>query len=540
MTPLIFVLGLLLGPQQIAAKQAPQAHRIAGIVVDAVTGAPVIRAEVSISGGEEHEETATREDGRFILEGLEGGKKYSLSATAPGYVRESYNQHWAYATSIAVGVGIDSEHLVFHLHPQAVIYGVVTDESGEPVRKAEILLFGIQPTNGRRIPSMRGSTQTNDLGTYRFAHLSAGKYFIAVNARPWYAETILKYSVAASQESHSAASNANSVLDMVYPVTFYPGVTDEHSAGELNMRAGEKEEADIQLSAVPSVHMRVTGPPGDENASFSIRATQKLFGSFAVNLNAAQSQIVPGEYELGGLPPGQMTLTLNQTSDKGSSTRTIAASVGAEDTLDAADAPTDANVSGRVISPTGGTPSVQAVMFEGQGDQIFFAQLQKDGTFSLPPVGMGTYKIFVRSNDAEYVQRISAVGAKTSGHELTIETPGDVQLTVNVSQGLGQVKGVVRVDGNPAAGVMVLIAPESGENLEEHMRMDQSDSDGTFTLPGIVPGKYLLMAIQDGWNLEWANWSVLQPYREKAQALQIAPNQTETVTVDAQRVINPN
>jgi hypothetical protein len=70
--------------------------------------------------------------------------------------------------------------------------------------------------------------------------------------------------------------------------------------------------------------------------------------------------------------------------------------------------------------------------------------------------------------------------------------------------------------------------------------MDQSDSDGTFTLPGIVPGKYLLMAIQDGWNLEWANWSVLQPYREKAQALQIAPNQTETVTVDAQRVINPN
>jgi hypothetical protein len=64
---------------------------------------------------------------------------------------------------------------------------------------------------------------------------------------------------------------------------------------------------------------------------------------------------------------------------------------------------------------------------------------------------------------------------------------------------LSQVTGLVQVEGKPTAGVMVLIVPESGENLEEDSRRDQSDSDGTFTLANILPGKYVLMAIEDGW-----------------------------------------
>lgn len=59
--------------------------------------------------------------------------------------------------------------------------------------------------------------------------------------------------------------------------------------------------------------------------------------------------------------------------------------------------------------------------------------------------------------------------------------------------------------------------PETGQNLEEDYRLDQSDSDRTFALGGILTGKYSLLAIEDGWDLEWTNATVLKPYLRKGQ-----------------------
>lgn len=79
-----------------------------------------------------------------------------------------------------------------------------------------------------------------------------------------------------------------------------------------------------------------------------------------------------------------------------------------------------------------------------------------------------------------------------------------------------------------------LLLPETGQDLQEDSRLDQSDSDGTFTLGGILPGKYSLLAIEDGWDLEWTNRSILKPYLEKAQALQISANDQKKVVVEVQ------
>jgi hypothetical protein len=70
---------------------------------------------------------------------------------------------------------------------------------------------------------------------------------------------------------------------------------------------------------------------------------------------------------------------------------------------------------------------------------------------------------------------------------------------------------------------------------DDALRIDQSDSDGTFSLRNILPGKYWLMAIQDGWDLEWANPVVLQPFNAGAQVMQIAPDETKKMTVNVQR-----
>ena len=163
------------------------------------------------------------------------------------------------------------------------------------------------------------------------------------------------------------------------------------------------------------------------------------------------------------------------------------------------------------------------------------APLEKDGMFHLRGIQPGTYKIQLNLHTGGYyIQKVSAKNAEVSGREITIAGTNDVSLTVTIGQGLGQVTGVVQLDGKPTAGVMVLLVPESGAEMEEDSRLDESDSDGTFRLNGILPGEYVLMALKDGWDLDWARPGVLKPYLPAGQKLTLAPNQSMKITATAQ------
>jgi hypothetical protein len=43
-------------------------------------------------------------------------------------------------------------------------------------------------------------------------------------------------------------------------------------------------------------------------------------------------------------------------------------------------------------------------------------------------------------------------------------------------------------------------------------RRDQSDSDGSFALRDVAPGRYTVVAIEDGWDLDWARPEVIGRY----------------------------
>jgi hypothetical protein len=528
-------------------RQAQAGYRISGVIVDAVTNVPVARAQVSISLRDSAISTTASHDGRFAFEGLEAGK-YILNATAPGYLPEGYNQHGAFFVGIATGEGQDSEHLFFRLHRQAVIYGRVTDERREAVRGAQVELFAPEPTRGSHARFLWAQTQTNDLGEYRFAQLPSGKYHLVVQARPWYAQSQL--SAQTRQNSGSAGGGQRSalvagsgvdldpILDVVYPITFYPGVTDERSSGELVLSAGEKEEANITLQAVPAAHLRLTISPTDVGTSFGVGASRKVFGTFGFGLNLVFGQVSPGEYEVAGLPPGEVTLVVTTNRGNEWTSRSIEADASSGGTIDASGLPATAKVFGRILLPGGLETKEGSVSLFGAAPATLpgaTTQLQKDGTFHFPEVQPGTYRIQVNlPPGGYYVQRVSAKETKVSGREITITGGTEVNLTVTLGQGQGQVTGVVQRDGKPAAGVMVLLVPKSGRDMEEDSRMDESDSDGTFSLSGILPGDYVLLAIKDGWDLEWAEPDVLRPYLSAGQNMSIAANQSIKETVPAQ------
>jgi hypothetical protein len=97
------------------------------------------------------------------------------------------------------------------------------------------------------------------------------------------------------------------------------------------------------------------------------------------------------------------------------------------------------------------------------------------------------------------------------------------------------VEGVALRDGKPAAGVMILVVPNEESQYEPSLyQRDQSDSDGSFTMAQLPPGRYTIMAIENGWAQEWANPSIVKRWLSGGETVQVAPNGKYTTKVKVQ------
>ena len=137
------------------AQQSPRAskgeYQIGGTMIGSLSGQPLAGVSVLIAPVENREAlqtTRTGSDGRFSFAGLTRGK-YALGAGRRGYPPQGFNQHEEYSTAIAVGPELDTEHIVFRLHPEASIRGRVFDEENEPVQNASVSLFATRTDAGR-------------------------------------------------------------------------------------------------------------------------------------------------------------------------------------------------------------------------------------------------------------------------------------------------------------------------------------------------------------------------------------------------------
>jgi hypothetical protein len=61
---------------------------------------------------------------------------------------------------------------------------------------------------------------------------------------------------------------------------------------------------------------------------------------------------------------------------------------------------------------------------------------------------------------------------------------------------------------------MVLLVPAGLDDPGSFTRLvrDQTNTDGSFDLNDIVPGQYILIAIDHGWTVNWNDTTTLQKY----------------------------
>ena len=195
--------------------------------------------------------------------------------------------------------------------------------------------------------------------------------------------------------------------------------------------------------------------------------------------------------------------------------------------LNAGDAPAFATVSGSVSFPGRGQ--------RAQGRFSPNLESQRLGEFQpVPsptrgrlisarmPYEPGRYNVSLDSSQGFFLGKLSATGARLIGRTLEIGGASSVHFVGVATRGVGQVDGVALRDGQPFAGAMIVLVPHDPAHNSPLFRRDQSDSDGTFTLPNVVPGQYTVVAIANGWDLEWGNPAALQPYLERGEAVQVA------------------
>jgi hypothetical protein len=133
---------------------------------------------------------------------------------------------------------------------------------------------------------------------------------------------------------------------------------------------------------------------------------------------------------------------------------------------------------------------------------------------------------------------ISAEGAQVKGHTLTVPAAASATVALRLSVGV-EVQGVAKKAGKPFAEAMIVLVPKDPEGNRDLFRRDQSDLDGTFSLRGVVPGSYTLVAIEDGWDLDWSRPEIVGAYRKRGQPVEISSKASGPVEVKEAIEVQP-
>lgn len=527
-------------PAQPQATPATRELRIAGVVVNSLSGQPVPSVRVAIARVTQgtdrdiNQAVTTGVDGKFAFTGLVHGK-YSLMATARGYSLQYFDHHDPYATAIAVAPDLDSGNLVFRLEPDAAIDGTITDDNNEPIQFAMVRLFQRSTEEGVQKTEPMNQSQTDDQGHYHLGHLEPGTYYLAVSARPWYAQTGgLKSYDQYAHDYNSASSkntNDNSALDVTYPLTFYASALDSAEATPLQLTPGERATADVSLRALPSAHLRIHTGAADSPALGRMifpRVWQRIFDGYLDSVsNAPDSWVAPGVIEISGLAPGHYVIEIPASTganEKGSTRgwyRDIDISGDAD--INISESPSFATISGTILFPDHVPPHVAIQLSDPTTGETLRSDINQRGEFDFRSdnVRPGRYLIGLEAAGGYSLVKLAATGAKVSGRTVEVGNSATVRISGIATHGAAQVTGTALREGEPFAGAMIVLVPQDPANNLPLFRRDQSDSDGTFTLANVVPGQYTVLAIANGWDLEWANPTVLQPYLKNAQTVQV-------------------
>jgi hypothetical protein len=525
-----------------ADGQAPAANfKIAGTVVNSISGAPLAKTRISLMDTANRANTlsiVTTENGRFAFTSLKRGK-YALQGAKLGFISGGYEQHEEFSTAIVTGPDFDTTNLVLRLTPLALIGGKVLDETGQPVRKAEVHLYVDNQQGGRRRTVPLGVDLTDDQGYYEFTELAPANYFISVSAKPWYAV----HSFSSAGNGYPAQPSVPSSLDVAYPTTYNNGATDSQAATPIAVQAGDHLQVDIHLSPVPVLHLIFRIPQSDQQGVSMPAFETRVFDSREYLPIEGMQSTSPGVYEVAGIPAGKYTVRFMdpKSGQAQQSTEMNLTKDGQELDLTRGEASATVKLSVKMPRQEPLPQQINIALLDTRRQIVGFQAMNAAGEVQFENIPAGKYGILVYSQNRRYaVARMVSGGVETLGHDLNAPPGSSLSMTVFLALGLVNVEGFAMRASKPCSGVMVALVPKDPQSHLEMFRRDQSDSDGSFALPAVIPGTYTLIAVEDAWGFQWLQPDVLNGYLQHGQSLTIGELMTTSVHLPEPVEVQPH
>lgn len=555
---------LVLLPSRVAFCVEVPAFRITGVAVSEGGGAPVAGCHLTAMrsgqaaagrnlprGDGENPSAEADAQGRFTLS-LPSAGSWQIYGYARGFRRQGFDRHENFFSAVVLTNASPTYDLRFVLEPDSTVAGFVLDEAGEGVRNARVTLLAGEPPGpdlGDSGGPVRGSTITDDRGHYEFAELAPGDYVVGVQAEPWYA------AVGAAGRRFSGENVGDAptdpVLDVVYPQTYFPGEPDRRSAEVISLHHGESRQADFHLAPIPATHLRIALPslgPETPQRGQIFPQVERVSNEGNPFVNAAVQVDAHGQIDVGGLSPGLYRVTLRGPSGQ-QAPSFIRVPGGSARSLDLSSATPVCELS---LHFEGGDAARLQVVFrdvDTGATFVSFAQggLQRrtNGPATEKPAAVGErklevpsgqYRVTLNGNNDMYLAGISMKGQTISGRSVSIGS-GSVALTLRLAQGRATVQGIVASDGAALRGAMVMLVPATFGQAGSIpiLRRDQTNTDGSFLVENVIPGDYILLAIEGGWTVNWRDPSTLAGYLVHGIPLTLGAGATVHQDLVAQR-----
>ncbi len=504
----------------------PGSYRIAGTVVNAKTGIPLAITRVTVAHTKHRQSTQsliTNDGGRFEFHVLAG--KYSLAGAKRGFITAAYNQHEQFWTAIVTGPDRESENLILRLVPNAVLAGKVLDEVGDPVRHAQVMVYREDHSQGVSRIVRSGGASTDDQGRYEVAQLDEGTYFVSAKATPWYA-----VHPTSSGEATSRPPQVDPSLDVAYPITYYGDATEADDATPIPIQGGDRLEADIHLNPLPALHLIVHAPE-DSAHGITLPTLQKsaFDGVEHVPTGGIQS-VGPGVYELTGIAPGRYTVSM---PDPGGHSKESEVDLNSGGELDLSSGNVTSKIKALVkIEGAANLPAQVLIELRNSKGSASAMAVDAKGEANFSDVTPGKYDVVANSQAQRFsVVRIASEAGSISGHALNVPPGASLTVSLTLVGGSATVEGFTERAGKAVPGAMIVLVPKNPEANRDRLRRDESDSDGSFTLQDVIPGSYTVVAIENGWDLDWAEPAVLAAYLKRGQPIEVADHSPTTTHV---------
>lgn len=482
---------------------------LSGTVLNSVTGEPIRRAAVQVSG-QNGKMALTDAGGHFVIEGLAEGNVY-LAAMKPGFFGDEASN-----TTPAL-VGRDAPDVVLKLTPSGVISGRVTTKDEQPLEGFQIRILERQNVGGRLVWADQPSqARTNDEGEFRVAGLKAGTYYVAVDQS---SGTVL---------SQKGVPNAR---EQVFTRIFYPSVSEMSAATPIEIVPGEEFEANFALSAEPVYRLS-----GSLTGAATGVATLTLERKSGDDSDFTQTLSVQNGKFDAKVPAGAYGVSA-ETSDGKDLVTPGAVMIHADEADLKLPLGAPVTIPVEIVREQGGAGSQRRVAVQTPGlilqlDPV--SKIRRGGipwgsgqTGGIPNIAPGTYRLDIKTSGGWWVKSAQSGGVDLLTDNLTVvegQRPEPIEVTVR--DGAGTISGTVTPAGDPLRVLILLVQPGSRNVIREAMVMQ-----GGFTIPDVPPGDYAILALNGAVGLEYADPDVLEPYLSDAEQVSVPVRGNVTVNL---------